>query len=601
MLRKTLGAILGYQNVVTHQDVKQLSDDLLDPERKTPWLVVAHTAEAPNSYLNLPVLARDVADIAEVYLVETGSLTYQLAKNLPEGVSVFGDAARIYPVGFGPDSQGSDSPKFRLDAKNAKYSQKQIIDELWRRADLGDFVKQRTKRQVAETVTVSAIYPPSVAMVRRTNGDLATIRQEVCFPGVPIQWVMEKGQQLAGTFDEVNNDFVPTGSKLTMKQVVDHYGYNNLVLGLVKSADRQTGEVTVFPGLDITIKRAEITGNPRDLVMDFLVPGEVIAVRLYRDPQGNTALRMDDIEDYEDPVPALPVIEGGQPWLQEGRNFAADVIEVQEPNDAADVVGGVAPELEADQQVVTAVTTDSGSIPLPGPGLTAGLGTVETPLTGRERSNYELAVSTLTQRLRAAEALEKQHLREIQDVAAELTISEDKVAALTAELSEMRQRSAAAKRAENRVDSGKSTTRSRRSRWSTDVEWFNEELRRAWIGRYKPADRNKYPLDLTKLSYGPAFFESLMERHVTEDELRKAVRVALDIATGFANSHGLHSIHPLREDSGAASKGLTRDDGSECMRAYLEQNKPQAKRLHFWKLQTGIEFSRIGLHDDMRP
>ena len=583
--------------MVTHLDVRQLADGLLDPERKTPWLVVAHTAEAPNSHLNLNALARDVAEIAEVYLIETGSLTYQLAKDLPEGVSVFGDAARIYPVGLGPSSQSADAPKFRLDVNNAKYSQKQITDELWRRADLGDFVEQRTKRQVAETVTVSAIYPPSVAMVRRANGDLATIRQEVCFPGVPIQWVMDQGQQLAGTFDEVNNDFVPTGSKLTMKQLVEHYGYNNLVLGLVKSADRQTGEVTVFPGLDITIKRAEISGNPRDLVMDFLIPGEVIAARLYRDPQGNTSLRMDDIDDDEIPVTALPVIDGGQPWLEEGRNFAAEVIDGQEPEAVIDVVE----EPEAEQPDVAAVTTDSGSIPLPGPGLTAGLGTTEVPLTGRERSNYELTVSTLTQRLRAAEAMEKQRLDEIRDVAADLKLSEDKVATLTAELSELRQRSAAAKRAENRVDSGKSTTRSRRSRWSTDVDWFNEELRRAWIGRYKPADRIQYPLDLAKLSYGPAFFESLLERHVTEDELRKAVRVALDIATGFANSHGLHAIHALREDAGAAAKGLTRSDGAECMRAYLEQNKPQAKRLHFWKLQSGIEFSRVGQHNDMRP
>ena len=573
-------------------DVARLVVGLLDPERKIPWLVVAHTPEAPASFLNLDQVSTDVAEVAQVHLVASGGLTHQLADLLPKDVAVYGDAARIYPAGLTMATDPIDVPKYRLDAQNARFAQKQITDELWRRIDIPAFKKERIKRQVTETVTVVKVFAPSVAVVQRKNGTQATVRQEVCFPGVPIQWVLTEGHSVTGTYDEVNKDFIPTGSSMTQAQVVEHYGFESVILGLVKVAERQTGVITIFPGVDLPITRDEISGNPRDLVMDFLDPGDVVPVRLYRNPQGRTALRMNDIDDPEPVLPALPVIDGGQPWLIEGRHV------VDENAEPALVASEPEPATQPEPLIPAELPEPStGSIPVPGPGLTPGLGLAEAPMSPKDRSTYEVYAASLRGQITQLTGELKLRDRDFVQLNADLTSAEDRIRVLEANATELRKKGTAARRQENQ----KSTTASRRERWRADEEWFNEELRRAWIGRYLPDDRDEFPLDLTRVSYGPSFFDSIWDRQMTEDDLRKSVRVIVDIATGRAARENKHSIHPLREDAGAAAKGLTRDDGSECMRAYIEQNTAQAKRLHFWKVSNGIELSRVGLHDDMRP
>ena len=149
-------------------------------------------------------------------------------------------------------------------------------------------------------------------------------------------------------------------------------------------------------------------------------------------------------------------------------------------------------------------------------------------------------------------------------------------------------------------DPNRSNTRSRRDRWGSNEDWFNEEIRRVWISRYKPEERKvDYPLDLTKFTYGPMFFESVFDPHLTEDELRKAVRVIVDVVTGRETDARQNRVHPLRESDSPAAPQRTRSDSSKAWRANVEDNTPQARRLHFWKTQTGlIELAKVAKHDD---
>jgi hypothetical protein len=581
---------MGYQVIAGKADVDRLVKGLLDRGRNSPWCVVSHTAQAPQSFLNLEMLSESVVDLAEVFLIEHGELTYQLSDLLPPNTGLYGDAARVYSPKFNEGTDPYEIPRYLLDTSNAKRIQMEIENQIWSLVDLSEFKKQREKREVRETVFVKKLYPPSVAVVELGNSRMATIRQEICFPGVPIQWIINEGDELSGTYDEVNNDFIPNGTQKTIQEIADHYGLGNVILGVVKSADRQIGEITIFPGVDVKITRDEISGNDRDLVMDFLYPGVVVPARLYRNPQGRISLRMDDIDDDEMALIALPVLEGGRPWLEEGRDVAGRVHEEVE-----DVVSIDSGELEpAELRPVT------GSIPLPGPGLIPGKPAEESTLTGRKKSEFEFQISVLNGRLRDLEARIKLRETDVTSLSAELKRAEDQLARVSLNFSDERKKNTAAKRQGARLDSGKSTTESRRNRWLTDEEWFGEELRRAWIGRYKPEDRIEFNLDLERVSYGPVFFESLRESHISEEDLRKIVRVILDIVSGRNNTQRMHEVHPLRESAASTSKNLTRSDGAVCFRAYVEEKTAQAKRLHFWRLNDGFELSRVGLHDDMR-
>ena len=155
------------------------------------------------------------------------------------------------------------------------------------------------------------------------------------------------------------------------------------------------------------------------------------------------------------------------------------------------------------------------------------------------------------------------------------------------------------KRANERA---RSTTWSRRERFDNDIDWFNEELRRAWIGRYSPSERrDSYILDESKFTYGSKFIESLKVSVPDEDGIRKAVRAILDIVTLRENDARLHKVHPLREAEKASPEGVTSGDDAELLRAYIEESTSQARRLHFWKITSKtFELSRVVLHDDYK-
>jgi hypothetical protein len=95
------------------------------------------------------------------------------------------------------------------------------------------------------------------------------------------------------------------------------------------------------------------------------------------------------------------------------------------------------------------------------------------------------------------------------------------------------------------------------------------------------------------------FFESVFDPHLTEDELRKAVRAIVDIVTGREAVARQNRVHPLRETESPSASQRTRPDGSKAWRANIEDNTPQARRLHFWKDTTGlIELAKVAKHDD---
>jgi hypothetical protein len=76
----------------------------------------------------------------------------------------------------------------------------------------------------------------------------------------------------------------------------------------------------------------------------------------------------------------------------------------------------------------------------------------------------------------------------------------------------------------------------------------------------------------------------------------------MEAVTGFINKAPAREVHSLRSGDGAADAPLVRADGARCLRAYVEQNTPQARRLHYWALRGGgVELSRVVMHDDVQP
>ena len=552
--------------------------------RVKPVCVITTPAASGTPSFDLDDIQEQAGDLASFYVVPNGEFTWEFAETLGSKASVFNGAAKVFS---GDWMALEEWPKlfYCLDKFQSRDTQT-LIDYIWKFASERDLEKYLDVKARSEIATLSMVMGTR-AFVKLSNGYPATLRQELTAPGIPLEWLFPIGSELHGKYNESERLFLPTINTETIPSLVDKYGYNNLVLVLIKSTERKKGIATIYPGIDIQFELDEISGNDRDLVTDFLEPGQVVAMRLYRDSQGRTRLRMNDIDDDEEPVEAVPVFPRGPSWLVPERDIE---IESEKSETAPQ-----SPFIEIPQEPTSTLADVSPtSTPVPKPGSYTEVSTNTSPLlTGASERVWRDWAQTLVKQI---ETLKMQFKAASEGEAAAVMEKE----ALKRHLQETKRATATARRKSASQNPNRSNTRSRRDRWSTDEDWFNEELRRVWISRYKPEERvSRYPLDFKSYSFGPMFFESVRESDLTEDELRKAVRTIVDVVTGRETDSRQNRVHSLRESESPSSPQRERPNGSKALRANIEDNTPQARRLHYWKEVDGrVELSKIAKHDD---
>ena len=565
-------------------DLLALIELVKNRNRLKPVCVISTPTASSLPSFDIEELERQAGDLASFYIIPTGEFTWQFAETLGSKASVFNGDSKVFA---GDWATTEEWPKlFRCLEKFRDGDTQNLIDYIWKFATEKDLEKYLDVKARPDKATLS-LFLGSRAFVRLSNGDPATLRQELTAPGIPLEWLFSKGAQIDGKYNESERLFLPTLNTETLSSLVDKYGYSNLVLVLVKTTERKKGSATIYPGIDINFDLDEISGNDRDLVTDFLEPGQVVAMRLYRDSQGRTRLKMNDIDDDEVPVDAIPVVPGGPSWLLPERDIEieSDISDLKPQTLVIDIPQEPTTELPE---------VSTSSIPVPKPGTYTAVSTDSSPmLTGGNERKWKDFVQNL---LKQIENLQKQSKIAAEREASAIASRE----ALKRHIQESNRASTTARRKSAAQNPNRSNTRSRRDRWSTNEDWFNEELRRVWISRYKPEERtSSYPLDFKQFTYGPMFFESVLDPHLTEDELRKAVRTIVDVVTGRESATRQNRVHPLRESESPAAPQRTRPDGSKAWRANIEDNTPQARRLHYWKDTAGlIELSKVAKHDD---
>ena len=554
-----------------------LVNRLMRTDRTTPICVL--TAPPATKLEDFDLSAFDeVAGHCELHLIDNPDLTRRMADKLQPAGAVYGGACRVYPMGFSKKSDPYEIP-IRYITNTTGIAE--LIADVWANAELSSYKAEKLAKSRPASGKVKAFFDAR-AMVTLDSGGLATIRQELSYPGVPLEWVFKVGDKVTGSLDLEDNVLIPSGSQQSIEDVVAAVGLGNVTLGLVTEVDRQVGKIKLLPNLEIQITRPEISHNERDLVEDLLGVGEVVLVRLYRHAEGKIKLRMDDIDDDEVVYPALALTQNGEPWLREDRDIPIANPEQEQPEFVETEFEPVeAPEepapVTASQPVMTPSSADNNARAL-------------AEFTAKQ---YRLKLDEANQKLRTTTNALNDAKRKWLDAARELE-------SIRLTQRTEKRKVTKEKRANERA---RSTTWSRRERFDNDTEWFNEELRRAWIGRYSPSERRDlYILDESKFTYGSKFFESLKESVPDEDGIRKAVRAILDIVTLRENDARLHNVHPLREAENASPESVTRAENAEPLRAYIEESTSQARRLHFWKITSRtFELSRVVMHDDYKP
>ncbi len=431
------------------------------------------------------------------------------------------------------------------------------------------------------------------------------------FVGLALDRFLSEGLALDGEFDATTLRFPPTLDVWTDARFLEPYPHGTVVLGLVAAVTRQKAAVRVHPTLSVEMRRDEVSANPKDVIDHIWTTGDIVSVRVVRDPQGRLRLTATDVDDDEPVATAPGVFAGGEPWLTVGQMSLIESTkelwerERREAEAFATALDVLSSRMQMDidtlESMLGSLGTDTGEVPVVSPSSSA-----PTDLTPRERSlsefsakqiqrmitNYRVELDKLVdQNRRLTEALAAKTRRE-SDLGEQVDDLRKQLSAARQKVQESEKQLGSAREGTSIVD--------RRTNFATVEEWIVEEIRRFWIDSYTPADRATFPLDRQPWSVLPSFAETFAA--LTEDGMDKAIKTATHIITGRNAIEHITEDHPLREGDESSRPEVIRSDGAASRRAYIESHTSQARRLHYWRLRDGsIELSRVGLHDDFTP
>jgi hypothetical protein len=388
------------------------------------------------------------------------------------------------------------------------------------------------------------------------------------------------------------------------------------------------------------MRREDVSSNPKDRLDLFFSAGDVIEVRILRNPQGRLALRMWDIDDDEPIELALPVFPGGKPWLGAGSDEVLADDELQsEPLETflarlglshddlaetateADIAVNVV-DTEFDQATLEVRSAPVSNRPVPGPGprvvseTLLGLvpqGAVAPTSASTENAptksliqDQNLTIAALKSQIIALKARlginssdeRKEQQMAIIAVLAERDSARESLKSERQKNAELRKELRLAKQQQIVGLDYEQNRANFAPGHEGEAEWLRFEIYLAWINRIPSHKRKSSPL--TNYQIGSEFVASFTE--MARGKRNKALKAIVDVLSLDEELLAARETHPLREGIGASAQDRIRKDGARCMRTYIEENSAAARRLHYWVLPGGgFELSRCVVHDDFEP
>ncbi|MEH0110785.1 hypothetical protein V6N00_13825 [Tersicoccus sp. MR15.9] len=597
-----------YRTVTSRRDADDLSSVLTDPLRERAVVVVSVNGDEV-AFFDPERVAREVGSGAQVYLLATRAVAYDFGELMPADANVYGGAARVYPPGADWLADLHRAPlHFAFSVAEAMGKLARIGEDVAAMAYRPSTVPGPTRAAPPvpqEHGVVSAGLGSDGVLVTLQDGRTVQVRVPATDAGIDLSSVLPVGAVVSGAVFENTMD---VDGLHTAADVVDAVTENMTVPALVASEK----SVLLFPGLTV---RHRVPA----------APGTVIAVRV--DLVGRADGKGWSVSTVTDPhpdevSPALPLLEGGQPWITWPPST--------EPP---------APDVQA--STTLRQTADSSRDPHQdergeaGPGLLEDLEGVrdriqqllaENERLGRENTHLTDTVQTLSEEiddllaapsaaavvpdpvqdpqvagLKVRLAAQLRRTRELEDERDEAVAD----AVREADRADRVGRENDRLRAELRAERAKATAARRASRSAdaaptgpafTDPQHqFRHEVYLAWVDRFPAAAKDEHPM--AGFDLGERFLPDL--EALQGIDRSKVVDVVVEILTGLADRLPGREMHRLR---GGVAGAPTIEDPvlGTAWRVSLQVKTASARRLHFWRGYDGhITLATVGVHDDL--
>ncbi|NYF96900.1 hypothetical protein [Janibacter cremeus] len=557
----------------TAAKVDALAHHLLDPTRDRPLAVVTIPSNRTKPWIDPQEIVTTVGSGAEVHLLETGPRTFQLTSHLNRMAGVYGGAGRVYDVGQEWLANPYLSPlRFAYDQVEGRRACADLINDLVgalaRTGHLSTESSVTTKQVTGE---VAGVVPPSRALVRLDDGELATIWAELVSPGLDIGAIVETGTAISGEYDPESRRVDIGGVLRSSSEVRAGLSAGVVIAASVKEITANEVVLVPYPGVTSTLSADAVTGNELDDLTELLSPGEVVPVR-YLGPGLEAASWSLGMADVDDDEPVLPValVPEGPSWLAV-------------PAPAADQTG---PE---DVQPAD----ETGDERLHQERLESALREAEQRLA--ELSAESVRSDDLARRNAELEIELRARDLEIDTMHREIRDAMRKVSSLERQLEHER---TVRRRAVQKSNKSKGDEQREVLGFADPEQQLRWDIQRTWVESTRPEYKDEWRLP-DGYAVGPDFCDSLQGvEGVSRD---RVLHVLVRLLTG----RGVPGDHPLRTNKSGNSPAVTRMvDGVEwlCRRAPLQQSTPSARRLSYWRDDSGrIALSRVAVHDDLTP
>ncbi|ALV44360.1 hypothetical protein MB46_01340 [Arthrobacter alpinus] len=579
---------------VHHLGGSALARHLVDPHRNHTAVIVSYKL-GDSVRIDAEAVAAQMGPETEVFEIANGFETRQLERGLPDELHIYGTGARVYPHGL---QWAAKTPRphliHRLSELAALY--RDLENEVLAAVPVEPPQSLITAQlPIITEAVVQGFAGTDRAMVTiAAGGENALIRGEDLLPGIPLDWLISKGQKLSGLLDPSTNVLDIKALLLPRASPVTVYKHGDVALARVKSVCPTHATVYLWPNSDFRIGVERISSNDLDSAEDLLTEGEVVRVRVLYE-HGAVRLSMLDVDDDEPAAPAPPLLRGGPPWLESRRPYASlftsgmpvvqGTLSVPEANRES---GPSGVEHEKTEAVVTSAERRTA------------LQSTQMQLETARRTIAELMSAAKKQGAtdQVARALQDQLEDERQaaaDLARERNTAIHQIDALKGELAKAK---ASLVQLRQKRRSASSRTESVPETLFLDpAEQFNFDLINAWAQVVPAADKSAHPL--REYSCSPQFLASWEQ--LTEQQRGKTLRAVLDLVADRKGPLRKREPHLLRVNEGAHA-GVTLRGEDVCWRLYVEQGTAAALRLHYWKLGSGgLELHEVVPHDVVKP
>lgn len=568
-----------------------LAQILMDPRRSFTVVVI--------SYINADVLRIDAARVAaqvgsaaQVFEVANGVETHRLERALPELMHIFGTGARVYPHGHQWTTRTPRPHVPRRRDQVAALYQSLELEVL--AAEYSNAPATPPVSVISEALVMGFPAADRAVVEVLPGGEQAVIRGEDLLPGVPVSWLVNKGQRLTGLHNPGTHVFDINSLLLPRPSPVSVYKHGDVALARVNSVCAEHALVHLWPNNDFRIGVESISSNDLDSAEDLLTEGEVVRVRVLYE-NGAVRLSMLDVDDDETAEPAPALVRGGPAWLDYDRPYTSIFT-------AGSAVTGTTPDgLNATSQTGSSGVDhdEKESLLSPAQRRTA-LQSTQMQLVSARRTIDDLVAAAKQQGAtdKVARALQDQLEDERRDsagLARRLGTAEHQIEAIREELA--RTKTALVQLRQQRRSATSRTEMAAETLFTDPANQFTFDLLQAWARSVPPAEKDAHPLGT--YSCNPQFLASWLA--ITEQQRSKTLRAVVDLVAERTGALRKREPHVLRLNEGAHAKPTMRGE-DVCMRLYVEQRTAGALRLHYWKLRSGgVELHEVVSHNVVKP